>query len=172
MPSPAYLTIIGEKQGFITKGAFTAASVGNVYQKGHEDKILVQSFIQQVSVPRDPQSGQPTGQRVHLPFELIKVVDKSTPLLFSAACNGEKLTECTLKLFRTSAEGQLEHYFSYTLEDAIIVDFRTEMPDGRDPAKDYLMAQDVIRLSYRKITVTHVLAGTEASDDWRAPRIN
>lgn len=38
MPTPAYITIEGKTQGNITKGAFTADSVGNIYQEGHEDQ--------------------------------------------------------------------------------------------------------------------------------------
>lgn len=59
MPTPAYLSLIGTKQGFITEGNFSQDSVGNVYQEGHEDQILVQAFSHQVIIPRDPQSGQP-----------------------------------------------------------------------------------------------------------------
>ena len=67
MPTPAYMRIEGEKQGLITAGTFTEDSVGNIYQEGHEDEVLVQGFEHQVLLPRDPQSGQPTGQRVHKP---------------------------------------------------------------------------------------------------------
>jgi type VI secretion system secreted protein Hcp len=64
MPTPAYLSIEGATQGNITEGAFTEDSVGNVYQEGHENEILVEAFSHTVTVPTDPQSGQPTGQRV------------------------------------------------------------------------------------------------------------
>ncbi|MGA9663177.1 MAG: type VI secretion system tube protein Hcp, partial [Pseudomonas alloputida] len=40
MPTPAYIKIIGHTQGNITENAFTAESVGNVFQQGHEDQIL------------------------------------------------------------------------------------------------------------------------------------
>ncbi len=65
MATPAYMSITGTKQGLITAGAFTEDSVGNTYQEGHEDQVMVQGFNHEVIIPRDPQSGQPTGQRVH-----------------------------------------------------------------------------------------------------------
>lgn len=68
MPTPAYISIQGKTQGNITQGAFTADSVGNVYQEGHEDQILVQEVEHLIATPTDPQSGQPSGQRVHKPF--------------------------------------------------------------------------------------------------------
>lgn len=79
MPTPAYLLIEGERQGVISFGAFTESSVGNIYQEGFEDNILVQSISHSMKIPTDRQSGQPTGQRVHGPFMITKVIDKSTP---------------------------------------------------------------------------------------------
>ena len=64
MPTPCYISITGQTQGNITAGAFTADSVGNIYVQGHEDEMLVQEFLHNVTVPTDPQSGQPAGQRV------------------------------------------------------------------------------------------------------------
>ncbi|SIS16074.1 type VI secretion system effector, Hcp1 family, partial [Aquipseudomonas alcaligenes] len=36
MPTPAYLSLEGTKQGLITAGTFTEDSVGNIFQEGHE----------------------------------------------------------------------------------------------------------------------------------------
>lgn len=58
MPTPCYISITGQTQGNITAGAFTADSVGNIYVQGHEDEMLVQEFLHNVTVPTDPQSGQ------------------------------------------------------------------------------------------------------------------
>lgn len=170
MPTPAYLTVEGQNQGSITSGTFTQESVGNVYQEGHEDEILVEAFNHQVTIPRDPQSGQPTGQRVHKPLIITKVFDKSSPLLYTALTSGEQLTKCELKFFRTSADGQQEHYYTIELEDAIIVDITAYMPNCQDPAQAHFTHLEDVAFSYRKITWTHEAGGTSGSDDWRAPR--
>lgn len=88
MATPAYLSITGTKQGLITAGVFTADSVGNTYQEGHGDQVMVQGFSHEVIIPRDPQSGQPTGQRIHKPVKITKVFDKSSPLLPAALTSG------------------------------------------------------------------------------------
>ena len=67
MPTPAYMSITGETQGDITKDAYSADSVGNSWQEAHVDEFLVQELDHVLTIPRDPQSGQPTGQRVHKP---------------------------------------------------------------------------------------------------------
>jgi type VI secretion system secreted protein Hcp len=170
MPTPAYLTVEGQTQGPITQGTFTEDSVGNIWQEAHEDEILVEAFNHTVQVPTDPQSGQPTGQRVHGPLTITKVFDKSSPLLFTALCAGEKLTKCLIKWYRTSADGQQEHYYTIELEDAIITGINGYMPNCQDPAKAHFTHLEDVSFSYRKITWTHEIAGTSGDDDWRAPK--
>ena len=170
MPTPAFMSIEGTTQGKITAGAFTEASVGNIYVEGHEDEILIQSVSHGLSIPRDPQSGQPTGQRVHGAFTITKVVDKSSALLYQALTTGERLTQAKIKWYRTSVSGTQEHFFTIELHDAIIVNIQLDMPHCQDPGHAHLVVQEHVAFSYRKITWTHEAAGTSASDDWRAPR--
>ncbi len=169
MPTPAYLEIEGETQGAITEGAFTADSVGNVYQEGHENEVLVQAMSHECSVPTDSQSGQPTGQRVHHPLTITKVFDKSSPMLYVALSTGEKLTKCVLKWYRTSTAGVQEHYFTTALEDAIITKIRAYMPNCQDPTQSSFTHLEDVSFSYRKIIWTHEVAGTSGEDDWRTP---
>ena len=168
MPTPAYLSITGVKQGLITAGTFTQDSVGSIYQEGHEDQILVQAFAHQVIIPRDPQSGQPTGQRVHKPLMISKVFDKSSPLLFSALTTGEEVS-CRLEWLRTSSAGTQEHYFTIELEGATIVDIQSRMPNCQDPENAHFTHLEDVHFTYRKIIWTHEVAGTSGSDDWRSP---
>jgi len=169
MPTPAFMKIEGMTQGLITQGAFTPASVGNIYVEGHEDEFIVQAFNHEVIIPRDLQSGQPTGQRVHQPLTVTKVFDKSSPLLYQALTTGENLSLCEISWFRTSSTGSLEKYFSMELEDAVIVAVRASMPNCQDPSQAHFTHLEEVSFSYRKINWTHVAAGTSAADDWRAP---
>ena len=169
MPTPAYLTIEGSTQGAITSGAFTEDSVGNIYQEGHEDEILVQAFSHELMVPTDVQSGQPTGQRMHKAMKITKVFDKSSPLLYVALATGERLTTCELKWYRTSTTGTQEHYFTIALEDAIITEVNAKMPNCQDPAMSHFTHLEEVAFTYRKIIWTHEVAGTSGEDDWRSP---
>ena len=171
MPTPAFISIEGSTQGLITQGAFTEDSVGNIYIEGHEDEVMVQAFDHIVTIPRDPQSGQPAGQRVHKPFVFTAALDKSTPLLYNALTSGEVLTNVEMRWYRTSIAGKQEHFFTMKLEDAIIVDINAQMPHCQDPATQDFTQLIQVSLSYRKITWSHDVAGTEGSDDWRAPLV-
>lgn len=169
MPTPAYIAIQGKTQGNITQGAFTADSVGNTFVEGHEDEILVQEVKHIVTVPTDPQSGQPSGQRVHRPLKFTCALNKAVPLMYNALAAGEMLPTVTLKWYRTSIDGKQEHFFSTLLEDATIVDITSVLPHAQDPSKaDYTQLIEV-SMAYRKITWEHTVAGTSGSDDWRAP---
>src|SRR5690606_28817149 len=88
MPTPAYMTIEGTNHSLDTDGTITEDSSRYSFQEGHEDQIRVQDMDHHVIIPRDPQSGQPTGQRVHEPLMITKVFDKSSPLLFNALTSG------------------------------------------------------------------------------------
>lgn len=171
MPTPAYMTIEGELQGLITAGNFTEPSVGNIYQEGHEDQVLVEAFKHNIILPRDPQSGQPTGQRVHQPVVITKVFDKCSPLLYSALTSGERMTKCVIEWWRTSGTGQQEHYFTIELEDAIIVDIKAYMPNCQDPGQAHFTHLEDVAFTYRKITWTHVVSGTSGHDDWRVLKV-
>lgn len=169
MSTPAYISITGKTQGNITASAFTAESVGNIFVQGHEDQMLVQEFEHIVTVPTDPQSGQPSGQRAHKPFRFTVAYNKAVPLLYNALASGEMLPTVELKWYRTSIEGKQEHFFTTKLEDATIIDIDCKMPHCQDPTKAEFTQLVRVSLAYRKITWEHTTAGTSGSDDWRAP---
>jgi len=163
------MSVEGTTQGLITAGAFTADSVGNIYQEGHEDECLVQAFEHNVIIPTDPQAGQPTGPREHKPVTITKVYDKSSPLLYNALTSGEVLTKVVIKWYRTSMQGTQENYFTHTLTDAVIVAINAYMPNCQDPSMAHFTHLEKVSMSYRAIDWEHVIAATAGSDDWRAP---
>lgn len=169
MPTPAYISIHGKTQGHITKGAFTAESVGNVYVEGHEDEILAQAIDHQITTPTDPQSGQPAGQRVHKPLIFTSALSKASPMLYQALATGEMLPTVEVKWFRTSGDGKQEHFFTTKLEDATVVEINTVLPHAQDSDNANYTQLIKTSLAYRKVSWSHVVAGTEASDDWRKP---
>ena len=169
MPTPCFISIKGKTQGHITAGSFTPDSVGNVFVEGHEDQMMVQQFDHTVTVPTDPQSGQPAGQRVHKPFKFTVALNKSVPLMYNALASGEMLPEVEMNWYRTSTEGKQEHFFSTNLEDAIIVNIDCKMPHCQDgQSQDFTQLVEV-SMAYRKISWIHVKSGTSGADDWRKP---
>jgi len=158
MPMPFYMSMTGTTQGNMTQGAGI--------QTGHEDEVLCQAQEHEVYIPRDPQSGQPTGQRVHKAITITKVFDKASPKLYQALVTGERMTDVTFKYFRISPAGAMEHYFTVKLDTAIIVSVRSWIPNCLDPAKETFTHMEDISFTYTKIGWTWEIDGIAAEDSW------
>jgi type VI secretion system secreted protein Hcp len=163
MPTPAYLTIKGSRQGLISAGAMTDASVGNLWQLGHEDQILVQGVEHRFMVPK----GGTAGKRMHSPMIITKMIDKSSPLIFNALCTGESLGICRLDYYRTSSHGTQENYYTVELEDALIVGIEEIMPHCQDLSTAHFMPQETVHIAYRRITKRHEVCRTMGADEWQ-----
>jgi len=162
MPMPCFLTIKGETMGLISAGALSKPSVGTAWMEGHEDQILVQSYESGIAVP----SGKGVGRRMHKPFSIRKSIDKSSPLINTALCNGELLTLCRMEFYRPVGEGGVEHFYTVELKDAVIVGADAYMPDCREPRFEQFHPMETIRFSYREISWVHETAGTIGFDEW------
>ena len=159
MPMPAYMELTGETQGKIE---------GSVEQKGRENSILIDAMEHEIYIPREPQAGSPTGVRVHNPLIVTKVFDKSSPKLYQALCTGEHMTEVVIKWYRIAPTGQEEHYFTTTLEDAIVVSMKPNMPNCIDPTMEAFSHMEDVAFTYKKVSWTWEPDGIEAEDDWEA----
>ena len=161
MAYSAYLTLAGQKQGPIN---------GSVTQKGRENSILVHGFDVQVSSPRDPTSGLPTGKRVHSPVVIVKEIDKASPLLWNALVNNENLTTWVLRVWAPTLTGvEKSQIYTITLTNASIASMDEAMADNAVPANATLPLREQVTFTYQKITWTWTDGGLTASDDWQSP---
>jgi type VI secretion system secreted protein Hcp len=162
MPTSAYLTLKGQKQGEI---------IGSVTLKGRENSILVHSFDQEIMEPRDPASGLPTGKRQHQPVLIVKEVDKSSPKLWTALVNNETLVTWVLRFWSIDAsQSPLEkEVYTVTLTNASIASMREFMEDNQDPAQAKLPLQEQISFTYQKIEWVWTEGAITAQDDWDTP---
>ena len=102
MPNPIYAWFEGANQGAIEGwGSWP----GEDDQEGREGASLVQQFEHEITIPRDPQSGQASGRRVHHPVRCIKRIDKASPKLYQALCQGERFNKVEFKWFRVDPTG-------------------------------------------------------------------
>ena len=157
LPVPSiFMEVEGETQGSIE---------GSCNLQGREGTILVWGFEHKIHVPVDPYSGQLAGQKTHGPLTIVKEFDRSSPLLYRALCNGERLPVVEIKFYRIDQTGSDVHYFTITLEDAIIVEMKPYFPIAFLPENDpYRHMEEVSFSSYRRIMWTHEIAGTSTED--------
>jgi len=158
---PSFMELEGETQGRIE---------GSSDIEGREGAIIVYAFGHSLNIPTDPQSGLPTGKRVHGPFKVLKAFDKSSPKLYQACATGEHLTNVTVKFYRTTAQGAEEHYFTIKLEDAVIVNISPSMPTTFLEQNAQYRHMETVSFTYKKITWTWEPDGVESQDDWLVPK--
>jgi len=154
---PAYLKLEGVTQGNIE---------GSCDVKGHEKTILVNGVKHTVEIPKSPQTGLPTGKRVHGALKVLKDYDKSSPKLFQALCSGEQFKTVVLEYWTISKEGKEEHYYTTKLENAIVVSIDYDKKDAKSPASGPHGDQEEVAFTYEKIIQTWVKDGIEAQDSW------
>jgi len=148
-----YVSMEGQTQGKLKGGSM---------QPNRQSWMEGFWYEHSVVIPRDPQSGQPTGQRRHLPLTFVKPFDAASPQIFTALTRGERMRKVTVLFVRPGAERQEVVYATIELEDAIVVDVR------RFTQGNVLLEE--VSLIYRKINITDPVNGTSGADDWRAPK--
>jgi type VI secretion system secreted protein Hcp len=164
MAMMAYAYLKGQKSGQVK---------GSITQKGREDSIGIIAVSHAIVSPRDPQSGLPTGQRMHKPFVITKELDKATPVLFNILCTNENVSEAVFKFWTpqikagTGVGAEVQH-FTVKLTNANIasIDFRMLNIRAADLVK--FTEYEEIALTYQKIEWTWNDGGVTAMDDWEA----
>ena len=162
MPTPINCTVVGMNQGKID---------GSCAIKGREGTIQVQAFDYSVELPKNPQTGLPTGRRVHNPITIVKEIDKSSPKLFQALCSGEQMSKVTIDWYRIDPQGKEEKYFTTELENATIVSMKTWMPNVLRSEDKHMGHMEDVSFAFEKITQTWTNGGISGEDSWGNPKI-
>ncbi|MDC9605758.1 Hcp family type VI secretion system effector [Xenorhabdus griffiniae] len=149
-----YLTLNGKKQGLISAGCSTLDSIGNRYQKGHEDQIQVLSLNHMMNREQNVS---------HHPIQFVKPIDKSSPLLAMAIDSNESLNAAFI-FYRTNPTGQSELFYEVKLTEATVVDISCTYPNSIN--NNDMMPYEKILLNYKSISWSHVTAGTSAYSIW------
>ena len=164
MAMAAYVDFVGQKSGHID---------GSVTQKGREKTSMVIAVSHSVISPRDPQSGLPTGQRLHKPYVITKELDEATPLLYNVLCTNENLSSVTVKFWTPQVKaaqgvGAEVQHFTVKLTNANIASIDFRMANIRHPDLVKFTEYEEIAMTYQKIEWTWNPSGKTAGDDWEA----
>ena len=157
MATHSYLSITGNKMNLISAGCSTHASIGNKYQAGHTNQILVLSVDHQMT------SISNTDHATHNPLIITKPIDKASPLLAEALTTREVLT-CELDLYRTTSAGGMEKYYTIRIDRARIVALTVDVPHA--VLLNDVSATEQLVLRYDSITWTHHAASTNGYAFW------
>ena len=134
---------------------------------GRENSIECVEFKDSVRTAREHGSRMAVGRRVHEPIEIMKRIDRSSPLLAKALCRNEKI-EGEFKFFRPnpSGDGTTEQYFTISITEGRVDSIERHSPNTFDPAESKSPALETVRFVYGKITWLFTPTGAEAVDEW------
>jgi type VI secretion system secreted protein Hcp len=154
------VAVKGKQQGdFHSDGGFTdRAGNAGVHQVSTEEL----SFA--VSSPRDAQTGQPTGKRMHQPVVFSKANGPSTLQFLQALTTNEALPLVIFDCYGVDAQGQTRLAHSVKLTNASVSEVTFQKDDVRVPANAALADTLEISLTYQKIEVDH--GPLAVTDDW------
>jgi type VI secretion system secreted protein Hcp len=114
------MTVTSQQQGNIP---------GSCTTQGKEDTIIVVGLGHEVTVTDPWGGGGATPAAETGLYYVTKYIDKSSPKLYRALCEGDRLTTVELKFYRTDPTGQEEHYYTLRLQDSMIASIRTAFPN-------------------------------------------
>ena len=147
------MTVTGVKQG-VFKGDDNASG------KVAAGLINVTGYQFDLTVPRDPSTGLPSGKRVYKPLIVTHVMGGSSPEFLAAAATNEDLKSVVINFYRTDRMGREVNYYRVTLTDATVTEVR-QYNGGTDVLEDD-------SFSFRKIEQQDLIAHTAFIDDLNA----
>lgn len=140
---------------------------GSNTKKGREDSSVVIEFDHKVYSPVDTQRGSVSGARVHAPLVIVKEVDKATPVLYQAACEGKTLPEFKVQWYRISPDGKEEPYFEHTLKNVKVASVEMLLPNTKDPAKEKQVHLERLEVLYEQVSWAYLDGQIEFIDSWK-----
>lgn len=131
------------------------------------DTIECLMFKDNVRTARELGSRAAVGRRVHEPIEIIKRIDKSSPLLAKALCRNEKI-DGVFAFFRPNpaGDGTTEKFFEVEITNGRVDSIERISPNAHDPAASNAPPMEIIRLVYHTIRWVYVPTGAEYVDSW------
>jgi len=152
------VAIKGSKQGNF-RGAVVQSAVPS---------IVGIKFSSQLTSPRDPATGLPSGKRQSSPITFTKEWDASSPQIMQALVTNETLSTVTFQFTGVDRQGRETVYQTITLTNATISAVRRyiDVANGSEPADP--RALEDVSFTYQKILIQDTAGQTTFVDDWAA----
>jgi type VI secretion system secreted protein Hcp len=147
---------------------------GSGTQTGREGKITLIAASHGIQFPRDPQTGLPSGSRLHNPLIITKQSGKSSRLLYGMLASNENSAEwellflCPL-LSATSSTGQEVQSHAVKLLNACFASINFWMSNSKNPALVRYEEYEQVAFTNQKMIWTSSEGGLTAAHDWSSP---
>jgi type VI secretion system secreted protein Hcp len=157
MAIPAYLWLTDDQGNKID---------GSVKVSGREGSIELIEYSHMIYIPTDNDTGALTGTRKHSAINIAKAFDASSPYLFKACCNGQKLQKAIIRWYNVNDSGLEEEYYQHVLEGVKINSFSPVMANTKNPGLEKIPHLEHVSMRYEKIEHTFLDGNISFSDSW------
>ena len=127
-------------------------------------QFATEEFHFATTSPRDPASGQPTGQRMHTPVTFVMALGPATPQLYMALATNEVLPIVVFDCYGTDKGGKLALAHSVKLTNASVASIGFHQPNCKDPAQTKYDGCEEVALTFEKIELTN--GAVTAVEEW------
>lgn len=132
-----------------------------------EGSIECLSYEQAATTPFEPSTGQASGRRQYSPLKVTKRIDKSSPLLWQAMTQNQKV-EGVFKFYRPNptGDGTTEQFFSVQIAKGFISSIRQVVEDTLSPTESYEPPMEELNIIFHDIQWTYTNGGVQHEDKW------
>ncbi len=133
---------------------------------GRQAELYQFKFNVKVSVDRA--TNKITGHREYEPLVIIKPICKASPIIFQKLCEGKKLKEAIVTLYRHDpSDGDEKEFYRYIFQDVSLVSQSPMIHDTTAEDSRHLPPLEEIKLVAEKVTHYHIDGNIEYTDEYR-----
>jgi type VI secretion system secreted protein Hcp len=153
--------------GTALEGVVTTSEIGGVDVSSEHLELSSLTFGLTAGAVRSSTAGRASGRRQYEPIVFVKRIDRSTPLLYQALAQNQRV-DGDFKLFDLDpVDGTVRHFFTIGVERGGITGIESVSPDVRDPDVATWDAYERVSLSFATITLDELTSGTSFEDSTR-----
>ena len=153
MPIPAHIWFYDESGSPIVGECLMPTRLGSVELK---------SFNHSIWIPTDRNTGKLTGTRIHTPITLEKEIDRISPFLARAVCEGKTFKQAIIKMYKINEAGIEYEYYNIELANVKV----TRVSPVLFPLGVASAHLEEIELRYEAIGWKYVEGNIIAKDSW------
>ncbi len=161
MAIPAYMWLTDDQGNKIE---------GSVNVVGRENSIELLEYHHMIYIPTDSDTGALTGTRKHSAINVTKAFDASSPYLFKACCNGQRLQKAIIRWYKIDDTGREIEYYQHVLEGVKVNSLSPVMANTKSPGMENIPHLERIALRYEKLTHTFLDGNVSFTDAWTEGR--
>ena len=123
-----------------------AGITGDTQTKEFSGDIELNSFQLGIEHPIDIATGQSSGKTIFSPIAITKIMDSSSPALFSKVASGQSISQIDIFFAKTTPSG-LQTYAHYILKNVIISSYSVSS-GGDTPSESIILSFETIQFEF------------------------